>query len=228
MSELRRYIMMQQGGGSAPEYIQDGLVFWLDAEDFDGSSTWVERMYGYVFQNYGVIKEGNYAYFGGGQSLSCNANAPGILYDQGTIEVVFQQDPLQSFQNQVLYRADFSAPYFSFGWNNYGGLSGALWLRNVNAWNGKTLIYDFNTASEKKVISASQIQIYQNLIPQQLINQGSHFSINGTNKTWIGQRGTGQYYIGKLYCIRIYGRRLTGDEMLHNQQVDNERFNLGL
>lgn len=210
-----------------PSYIQDGLVFWLDAEDWDGGSTWVDKKNGYVFQNNGVTKVNNYAYFGGSQSLNCNANAPGTLHAQGTIEVVFQQDPLKEFQNQVIYRPDFQIENFCFAWNNYKGLQNALWFRNAGNM-AHTLIYDFNTASEKKVISANNDIIYQNLISQQLILQGSYLSYNGTNKTWIGQKGNGQYYKGKLYCIRIYNRKLTGDEILHNQGVDNARFNLGL
>lgn len=211
-----------------PTYIQDGLVFWLDAEDWAGGSTWTERKNGYVFQNNGVAKVNNYAYFGGSQSLNCNADAPGTLYTQGTIEVVFQQDHLQEFQNQFIYRADFKSENFCFGWNNYSGINNSLWLKNAN-YGGKTLMYDFNTASEKKVISANLGVIYQNLVSRQLIQQGSYVSYNGTNKTWIGQRGNGQqYYKGKLYCIRIYNRQLTGDEILYNQGVDNARFKLGL
>ena len=213
---------------SQPTYIQDGLVFWLDAEDWNGGSPWVEKKNGYVFQNNGVTKVDNYAYFGGNQSLNCNTDAPGTLYEQGTIEVVFQQDPLQTFQNQFIFRADFKSENFCFGWNNYGGMNNSLWLKNEN-YGGKTLIYDFNTASENKVISANFGIIYQNLVSQQLIKQGSYPSYNGTNKTWIGQRGNnGQYYNGKLYCIRIYNRQLTGDEILHNQGIDNARFNLGI
>lgn len=33
---------------------------------------------------------------------------------------------------------------------------------------------------------------------------------------------------GKLYAIRFYNRLLTEDEILHNQRIDNERFELGL
>ena len=211
-----------------PTYIQDGLVFWLDAEDFNGGSTWVERIYGYVFQNSGVIKENNYAYFGGNQSLNYNADVPGTLYKQGTIEVVFQQDPLQSFQNQFIYRSDFNTANFCFGWHNYGGIDNSFWLQNAKRDGGMTFTYDFNTASEKKVISANYLRIYQNLISKQLIQQGSYLSYTHTNKTWIGQYGKGHYYKGKLYCIRIYNRQLTDNEMLNNQIVDNARFNLGL
>lgn len=47
---------------------------------------------------------------------------------------------------------------------------------------------------------------------------------------WIGGRNYGgqYYYKGKIMCIRAYDRLLTTDEMIHNQQVDNTRFNLGL
>ena len=225
MSEFRRRLMMQQ---TKLKYVLDGLVFWLDAEDFNGGSTWFERTHGYVFKNSGVIKEGNYAYFGGNQCLNYNADVPGTLYEQGTIEVVFQQDPLQSFQNQFIYRSDFNTANFCFGWHNYGGIDNSFWLQNAKRDGGATFTYDFNTASEKKVISANSLRIYQNLISKQLIQQGSYLSYNGTNKTWIGQKGNGHYYKGKLYCIRIYNRQLTDNEMLNNQIVDNARFNLGL
>lgn len=50
MSELRRRMMMQQGGEPLPEYIQDGLVFWLDGID-KGNITgkWIDLIGGIEF-----------------------------------------------------------------------------------------------------------------------------------------------------------------------------------
>lgn len=40
--------------------------------------------------------------------------------------------------------------------------------------------------------------------------------------------GTSYRFAGDIFSIRIYNRLLTFDEMLHNQKVDNVRFQLGL
>ncbi len=56
-------------------------------------------------------------------------------------------------------------------------------------------------------------------------------SYNGFGaSTTLGGRNYGNAFLfsGKLYSLRIYRRHLNADEILHNQQIDNERFNLGL
>lgn len=37
-----------------------------------------------------------------------------------------------------------------------------------------------------------------------------------------------RFFAGTIYAIRIYDRYLTADEMIANQKIDNERYNLGL
>ena len=48
------------------------------------------------------------------------------------------------------------------------------------------------------------------------------------NITTLGGRNNSDYIECMVYSIRIYSRQLTESEMMHNQRVDNERFNMGL
>lgn len=50
---------------------------------------------------------------------------------------------------------------------------------------------------------------------------------NTTNGTYIGCYGNLEnFFKGKIYSIRVYNRNLTSEEMIHNQLLDIERFNL--
>lgn len=54
---------------------------------------------------------------------------------------------------------------------------------------------------------------------------------NYSQRINIGGRTSGSKsynMAGNIHAVRIYNRLLTEDEMLRNQQIDNERFNLGL
>ena len=55
---------------------------------------------------------------------------------------------------------------------------------------------------------------------------------NGTMRYRIGSSHAGTSaknpFNGHIYSIRFYNRKLTQAEQLHNQYVDNLRFNLGL
>ena len=48
------------------------------------------------------------------------------------------------------------------------------------------------------------------------------------NITTLGGRNDSDYIECMVYSIRIYSRQLTESEVMHNQRVDNERFNMGL
>lgn len=56
---------------------------------------------------------------------------------------------------------------------------------------------------------------------------GASYPISDTNPT-IGGLPSDKLIECRIYSIRVYNRALEEDEMLHNQRVDNERFNMGL
>lgn len=205
------------------EYISDGLYLYLDAEDFNGGSHWIDRARGVVFDNFGVEKIDNYAYFAGTQYL--RSLADGVLYVNGTLEIVFQAD--FNLSNRVLYRADYNVENWCFGWNTYGGATGSLWLKDRRWYNAMTSVYDADTFRMKHTFSATYDYIYQDLYDMARVQQGSNFDSHKTSMTWIGQRGNNsQFFIGRLYCIRLYTRRLSIQEILHNQQIDIKKYNL--
>lgn len=59
------------------------------------------------------------------------------------------------------------------------------------------------------------------------LGYGSAYTISNTNPT-IGGLPSDNLIECRIYSIRVYNRALSEDEVLHNQRVDNERFNMGL
>jgi hypothetical protein len=88
--------------------------------------------------------------------------------------------------------------------------------------------------SRQSIIRANGIKtasVRQNLV---IINglsatmSGENVWGGGSVYNYIGRRASGNTYTGKIHTIRVYNRQLNESEMIHNQKLDNKRFNLGL
>ena len=71
------------------------------------------------------------------------------------------------------------------------------------------------------------VKLINGVVNTTSIKYGSTYKISNTNPT-IGGLPTDEFIECRIYSIRVYNRVLGEDEMLHNQRVDNERFNMGL
>ena len=129
----------------------------------------------------------------------------------------------------------------------------AVMIRRISGWqgifgsgsNGKVMLYQrtgSNLAMAGTQIGATKslplnIPNIVSLTPARYMYNGEVFEYPSSGSLTrdytyptIGSLNTFQSYgfFGDLFAIRIYNRHLTTEEMLHNQKVDNERFNLGL
>lgn len=211
--------MMQQGGGVVNPYIPNGLVFWLDGID-KGQTTgaWTDLAGGEIF----VTQRGNpveqqYGWYFDGVSNLYAPNMGQLIGNDAafTIETCISA----SATNKV---AIYLCPCILAEWNN------KISYRNSR---GSTGVYPTYSGSltTYKTLSLNSV----NGIADFLILNTGPSEIWGdaiTSPFAIGGRYSDSIYgfIGTIHSVRIYNRYLTTEEMLYNQQIDNERFNLGL
>lgn len=210
---------MQQAGGIVTPYISDGLVFWLDGiNKGQTAGAWTDLIGGEIFvtQRGNPIEQQNGWYFDGVSNLYA-PNMGQLVGNNSafTIEVCISA----SAANKI---AIYLCPCILAEWNN------KISYRNIRGSVGANPTYSGSLTTYKTISLNS-------------VNGIADFSILNTssNETWgdatadpfaIGGRYSDSTYgfIGTIHSVRIYNRYLTTDEMMYNQQIDNERFNLGL
>lgn len=217
LMQRRRELLMMGGGG----YIKNGLVLQLDGVDKGTSDTtkWVDLIGGIEFTEVNGVSmhNGNHLTFFGsnyGEQMLVGDKVVDFPASTHTVEAV------------MICRVT--------GWQGIFG-SGS---------NGKVMLYQ---RGSNLAMSGTQIGVTEKLpinSPRIVGLTSERYMYNGEvfeylssvvlarNYVYptIGSLSTGQTYgfLGDLFAIRIYNRHLTTEEMLHNQKVDNERFNLGL
>ena len=199
-------------------YVTNGLVFMLDGIDKgNDNSAWTDLINGVKFQynEHSTVNTNNIETDGVGY-IYTNSTIP-YLYNISTIEVCFYS----SNSNGIVF---FQSSASGIGYIHGGaGISFAMGSAQNNQFN-------LTKPSGNSIVSIT----YDNIV----IN-GQAISANKATNTWdagsstsIGAKdnsGTPQYArAGKIFSIRIYNRKLTTDEMIHNQQIDNQRFNLNI
>lgn len=210
VTERRRALMAMQ----AEDYIRNGLVLWLDARD-KGNSTgsWVDKIGGHIYQgvnnptfgpDYVATSQSNDSYL-------INETFPVYSSDEATIEVAFSD---YTDSTQLIFMPKTAAGGIAFGLYN----SGIIWCSDhtnkiVMERNVKTASIRFNLA----IVNGKSAHL-----------DGGNVWSGGNNINYVGRRQSGNIYTGKIHAIRIYNRQLSENEMLHNQKLDNKRFNLGL
>lgn len=204
-------------------YITDGLIFWLDGIYKGNDPTrWKDLIGHKVFTLTGCTFQDRGVYFGGvGSGIYAGAVSEDYLTD--TIEAAVtglgnQQTILCSpYNSQTMTR-----PGISLITGQKTPATGFVIAGSNNSH--KTIDGD----ARWKTLSVNEDRVVRNL---------SNGTFTGTNwwvppsetSTTIGRRNEDNYmFKGTMHCLRIYNRKLTEEEMKFNQQVDNERFNLGL
>lgn len=207
----RRKLMAMQ----AEDYIRDGLVLWLDAID-KGSITgsWVDKIGGHVFQ--GV----NTPVFGSDYVATSQSDGSYLINDtfsayssaEATIELAISD---HTDTTQLVFMPKTSVGGIAFGlYNN----TGVIW----------------SSDSRRSIVTATGIKTASVRLDLAVVNglsatmSGGNVWGGGNVYNYIGRRKSGNTYTGKIHAIRVYNRQLSESEMLHNQKLDNKRFNLGL
>lgn len=222
VSSIRRQMiqLMPKHDYKQNDYIQDGLVFWLDGiNKGSNEGAWTDLMGGHIYTNYGAtaLENGWRLYKKYLRSADCNflpANS------NQTVEIVFK--PTVNSGPQAI-------------WMQNG--SGNMTTNTVLLfWNGTAATFLQHNKTYTIPLTVNAYHCVSLNLTLGLVN-GVKKDPNTNNDYWnntsdysaIGCRNSGAaYFNGDIFAIRVYDRRLTEDEMLHNQQVDNIRFNLGL
>lgn len=216
---IRRRLMLQVGKSDpydAMGYIKRGKVFHLDGiNKGETEGAWTDLVGGIVFVNHGATEnEDNWRFTGNKEVyLSYSGNMPTNINQ--TVEVCFLNNNTgcSMFINTITT----GKPMF------YILSSVVLFMQQKNT-------YPITLGTGNKHTVSLNLDIgCHNGVSVEKTGTTSYYTSNG-NVTYIGKRShlNGNPFSGYIYSIRLYNRMLTLAEMLHNQQVDNERFNLGL
>lgn len=202
-------------------YIQDGLIFQLDGINKGSNvNAWTDLVGGipFVYNEAATIKQNSVSLDGTNYLRPSNNRTISTSYLTSTIEVCANQG------------------------SNYGGvfISGAnnsiCFIRKSNG-----LTTGVSTNNSRKRLTASGA--IPNTVYTASVNVNTFYIVNGISKSlstaseWVKSQtgyvsigGNENGYMGamEIYAVRVYNRILTIDEVLYNQRLDNERFNLGL
>jgi hypothetical protein len=204
-------------------YITDGLVLRMDGiEKGSTAGAWTDRVTGHVFEAVNGFMDGeNYVGLNAesSQYLRNSTLNIGVEKTDSTIEVV-----ISDYSNGMMIFFPKVARQIAFG--TRASSNNIIWSSGGSC---DTVVYDNNS----KIFSITYQSGYQNalalvngVVPS--LSSGNYFDGADNTYNYIGCRPNNNYATAKIYAIRIYNRCLTLEEMLHNQRVDNARFNLGL
>lgn len=202
----------KQGGPSVGDYIQDGLVLQLDGIDKGNvEGVWKDLIQGREFTLNNCTLNSNNVEFNGTDSYCMSSDT--ISYETYTLEVTFIRDQIRGV---VIDGGNDFQMIFLYNTSGYDRrfISG----RQVVAQTRFDKVNILSIPTTERPISS--------LMPCPKIPK-IMFSTNTTNGTYIGCNGSlANFFKGKIYSIRVYNRDLTSEEMIHNQLLDIERFNL--
>lgn len=199
-------------------YIKEGKVFHLDGINkgaADGS--WVDLVGGNVFENHGAVSYDTYFYFSNEGYMIGTSHYGTTDY---TVETCFAPDTM------------FKGIVFQSGADTTANTNTVLYqYLDTGLFLGHRPFYNLSNVVGNNTVSLNENIGVQNGVT---ISRSAYFNWWASVDNFLiglNMYGTGtkrMYYTGKIYSIRFYDRRLTTEEILHNQQIDNIRFNLGL
>lgn len=193
-------------------YIEDGLVLWLDGINKGGvAGHWIDLIGGVDFvADNGVVAESD-GFLVSRANDYCFRNATysnaGSTASTYTIEACFINETENSVFQDLLPISGIALGYATYIIIGAQDDNGGQWTSYTTAF------------PRINCISAN----YDNAI-----ENGSTLSKNATQYFSKQSNTRAGRLNGKIYSLRVYNRKLTKAEMLANQKVDNERFNLGL
>lgn len=159
------------------------------------------------------IKQDNCFEFNGIDSYgkAINISQLPTNYETQTIEITYSN--LNTYNHQI-----FTSNYpngLAFGWyeNGYIFNQCPLWVP----------MYHINIKQGDLCVSANSAHCIVNKTD---ISKGGQQCWDLKNSGIIIGQKDSYYHKGKVYSIRIYNRQLAKDEMIHNQNIDIQRFNL--
>lgn len=219
----RRRVM---GGKSNPYdeygYIKKGKVFHLDGIDKGNTAnTWTDLIAGYTFpyNQYSTVELDGVSFSGG------TKNAGWIQSEQTVVRGAF---PTTTCTIECVFTSISGNCLFNSGRDQ--NITFALSTHKYHFFplNTSQKCYScVNSAGTHTVSLNNNLGVEDG---QELVSTNATAWQQTAGYMAIGARNYGSTnpFTGKVFSIRIYNRLLTKEEMLHNQEVDNIRFNLGL
>ncbi len=228
------------------EYVQDGLIAWYEGEDeFDSNEHLNSRIgsdYLYVYSrtqgnattnpvktyNGDIVNQGTYGYTSStdyyktgytielvgymtGSSasgtsgcwlLTGNVSQTAGIGTQERYKIMFQND--DRIQPTTPYRYVMNKPF-----------SASLYLQDIGTSRGVSYKYITQGSVNGQGYVTETGQTFTH-------NQNS----TGARTVFLAYYGNGYKTFGGIKSIRVYNRQLTNAEMLHNYNIDNQRFGL--
>lgn len=198
---------------SADAYVQKGLVFQLDGIDKGNvEGAWVDRKAGRQFTlNNCIVNSDNIQFNGKNSEAVYNQ-----LLDFGTtttVEVVFTREKVFGTIISSGTKVELIALQLTSGYKH----------RFFSGNQVTGMVFPDTTTIHTLSIPTSGRPILDQIAQPKTYKDFYSESDTDTN-TYVG--GGPSYSKGKIYSIRIYNRNLTSAEMMKNQMIDIERFNI--
>ncbi len=213
---------MVGGGGQDPnDYIRSGLIFHLDGADFDGD-TWTDRVAHITYAKEGtnITKIESGVYFSGEENnylySTSKVDAP---YNNSTIEIVYRS--LKTDWGVIYTTNNLSHLMYCLGNGRVSYYPGAN--RATKATGSITSIYTHSVSHTHNYFNGVSMGTADK---SSWRNPAQYASVIGA----IKRNNYGAEYRAKgyLYQIRIYNRILTEAEILHNANIDAQKYNITL
>ena len=221
MLSRRRY-MGATKGYDENSYIQDGLVFQFDGINKGATDgTWVDLKSNRVFTannaTYIQSADDGFTFIDGSNAYTAMTCSSGLV---GTTTWTMEAACSPTAWGTTSWRAIFASS------NRGCGLS----LRGLFHWSSGS-----NKGWENDILSQQLPKVTLSMNADMGVLNGEQLTTpSGGNQMTtsgfaVGSCQNKSYnFVGTIHSIRMYNRSLTLEERLHNQKVDNIRFNLGL
>ena len=210
MIERKKRLMMLT---QEETYIKDGLVLWMDGiKKGNTAGAWVDQANGHIFTVVNDVIFGNSYVQTSATAYLTNTTFASPMVSVGTIEIVIS-DYVGS-ENPIVFMP-----------NNSGIAFGIYDNKIIWSSGGTGAAYIFAPINSK-IYSIHANRAFVDGIYTEC--GGGNSWVRNDSNNYIGRRSSGNQFSGKIHAIRLYNRQLTDDEILHNQRIDNKRFNLGL
>ena len=216
----RRYM----GGGSPlpTGYIQDGLVFHLDGSECT-SNSWVDKVNNVSLDitpsnktatvtDGGVVFNGDYCFYN-------TAYIP-PAQSTSTIEITMLMGRGGGSQRMVVYTSDSSAICYSYN-NNTNGVWIKATTTPTRGGAGNNVLFTQSISEALNIINGTK-----NTTSGGNVNRGVGYCFCIGAMITAANLAFSRSALGTLYQVRIYNRQLTEAEMLHNQQIDMEKYGI--
>ena len=206
-------------------YIQDGLVFQLDAIDSGGRITeWVERKNGIVWyehQGNVINNEDGAITFDGKSWLLTNDTIPD--YPDSTHSIECYTNNLYGWNSIINIRNNNVAIWGDVDFHVYGAKGNNKYF--LNKYSAPT---EIKLSASKKFIHIQGNNFYFNGVASQETNTRNRGANGNPVIGALDTNSASTYHSAagsKVYSIRIYNRQLTQAEIEHNHNIDIIRFN---